>query len=192
MSAVTIYPGTSAFTLMLYRAHSMASPFPVPTIAAMEGYALGGGLELALACDLRIAGESCKMGFPEITLGIMPGGGGTARAPRLVGAAKAMELIFTGSIISAPEALRIGLVNQTAPDGEVLPQAQKLAGRISSFGRAALETAKQTILEGSRQPSVLSAAAVEYRNWPSLFATQDQKEGMHAFLEKRKPFFTDC
>lgn len=163
----------------------------IPTIAAMEGYALGGGLELALACDIRICGESAKLGFPEITLGIMPGAGGTVRAPRLIGSAKAMEMIFTGSALSAVDAEKIGLVNQVVADEEVLAAAQKMARKIASRSRVALEVAKKTILAGMDIAAFETAIEVESENWSGMFNTYDQKEGMHAFLEKRKPQFDD-
>lgn len=157
----------------------------------MEGYALGGGLELALACDLRICGESAKLGFPEIGLGIMPGAGGTIRAPRLIGGAKAMEMIFTGSSLSAADAERIGLVNRVVSDGDVLTAAMEMAMKIAKKSRAALEVAKHSILAGMEMTSVTEAVAMEAENWSGMFATYDQKEGMHAFLEKRKPSFAD-
>lgn len=163
----------------------------IPTIAAIEGYALGGGLELALACDLRICGESAKLGFPEIGLGIMHGAGGTIRAPRLIGSAKAMEMIFTGSSLSAADAERIGLVNRVVPDGDVLTVAMEMAMKIAKKSRAALEVAKHSILAGMEMTSVTEAVAMEAENWSGMFATYDQKEGMHAFLEKRKPSFAD-
>lgn len=171
--------------------YNRMAQLPVPTIAAMEGYALGGGLELALTCDIRLCGESAKLGFPEIGLGIMPGAGGTIRAPRLIGKAKAMELIFTGSLLSAADAERIGLVNRVVPDDEVFPAAMKMAAKIAGKSRVALEVSKRTILAGMEMPSVGEAVAMEAKNWSGLFATHDQKEGMHAFLEKRKPSFDD-
>lgn len=146
---------------------------------------------MALACDLRICGESAKLGFPEIGLGIMPGAGGTIRAPRLIGSAKAMEMIFTGSSLSAADAERIGLVNRVVPDGDVLTVAMEMAMKIAKKSRAALEVAKHSILAGMEMTSVTEAVAMEAENWSGMFATYDQKEGMHAFLEKRKPSFAD-
>ena len=163
---------------------------PIPTIAAMEGYALGGGLELALACDLRLAAENAMMGFPEIKLGIMPGAGGTIRAPRLVGPAKAKELIFTGAPVTAQEAWRIGLVNRVVPEGTVLAEAEKLAEKLARCAPVALRTAKQTIQDGLKLPGIAGGIVLEKKNWSSLFATSDQKEGMRAFLEKRPPVYT--
>lgn len=162
----------------------------IPTIAAMEGYALGGGLELALACDLRLASEDAMMGFPEIKLGIMPGAGGTIRAPKLIGAAKAKELIFTGAAVSAQEAWRIGLVNTVVPKGTVLAEAEKLAEKLARCAPIALRTAKETIQDGLKLPDTASGIELEQRRWSELFTTSDQKEGMRAFLEKRKPVYT--
>lgn len=161
----------------------------VPTIAAIEGYALGGGLELALTCDFRIADEKAIMGFPEIKLGIMPGAGGTIRAPRLIGPAKAKELIFTGSNITAEVAEKIGLINSIAPEGGVLAAAEKLAGKLAKNAPVALRVAKQTIDEGLKEPDILNGTEMECERWCGLFRTQDQKEGMHAFTEKRAPVY---
>lgn len=161
----------------------------VPTIAAMEGYALGGGLELALCCDLRIAAESAKMGLPEINLGIFPGAGGTVRLPKLVGSAKAKEMIFTGQTLSAQEARAIGLVNTVVADDETLAAAQKMAGKIASKAPLALQLAKKTINDGADAASEMAACRQERENWSTLFNTYDQKEGMRAFIEKRKPVY---
>ena len=160
-----------------------------PVIAAMEGYALGGGLELALACDIRIAAENAKMGFPETTLGVIPGAGGTIRAPRLIGEALAKELIFTGKVIDSQKALAIGLVNQVVPDGQVLETAMKMAGKIARNAPLAIEKAKGTIREGQEAESFEKGYAREVEAFASLFATEDQKEGMRAFVEKRKPVY---
>lgn len=161
----------------------------IPTIAAIEGYALGGGLELALACDLRLADEKAVMGFPEIKLGIMPGAGGTIRAPRLIGPAKAMELIFTGCTLTAEAAEKIGLVNIVVPAGEVLAAAEKMAYKLAKNAPVAMQTAKYTIWKGLQEPEVCKGTALEAEQWSSLFRTQDQKEGMRAFLEKRLPVY---
>ncbi|HWQ80313.1 MAG TPA: enoyl-CoA hydratase-related protein, partial [Anaerovoracaceae bacterium] len=161
----------------------------IPTIAAIEGYALGGGLELALACDLRIAADSAKMGFPEITLGIMPGAGGTIRAPRIIGEAFAKELIFTGKIISAERAAAMGLVNRVAPEEETLSEALKIAEKIARSAPYAMTVAKKTIRAGAEEPDYEKGLRLELDNWVKLFNTEDQKEGMRAFMEKRKPEF---
>jgi enoyl-CoA hydratase len=153
-------------------------------IAAICGYALGGGLELALTCDFRIASEDAKVGLPEITLGIMPGAGGTIRLPRLIGEAKAKEMIMLGGQIKADEALRVGLVSKVVPKEELFDEAMKLAEKLATRPKLALKAAKESINYGKAQ-----AAAIDNEAdiWSSLFATQDQKEGMRAFVDKRKP-----
>lgn len=161
----------------------------IPVIAAMEGYALGGGLELALACDIRIASEDAKMGFPETSLGVVPGAGGTIRAPRLIGEAFAKELIYTGKVIDAQKASAIGLVNEVVPDGEVLEKAMKMAGKIAGNAPLAIVKAKESIKEGQEAESFEKGYAAEVEAFASLFATEDQKEGMRAFVEKRKPVY---
>lgn len=153
----------------------------LPTIAAISGYALGGGLELALACDFRIASEDAKVGLPEINLGIMPGAGGTVRLPRLIGEAKAKELIFLGSRLSAQEALDCGLVSKVVPKEELAKEALSLAEKLAEKSATAIKAAKKSISAQSLQQ--------ESDLWASLFATKDQKEGMRAFLEKRKPVY---
>jgi len=161
----------------------------IPVIAAIEGFALGGGLELALTADIRIAGENAKVGFPEVTLGIMPGAGGTIRGPKIIGYAYASELIFSGEIITAAKAKDIGLVNRVVPDDQVLEETMKLAGCIARRGPIAVRTAKKTIRSGLEEPDVNEAIAIEEKNWVALFRTEDQKEGMEAFIEKRKPIY---
>lgn len=162
---------------------------PVPVIAAINGLALGGGLELALACDLRLAGESAKLGAPEVTLGLIPAYGGTQRLPRLVGVAKAKELIFTGAMISAAEALKIGLVNKTVPAGQELRAARDLAHTIAQRAPKAVQAAKRSIMEGMELPL---AKGIE--NETRLFETEvmnseDLGEGIAAFVERRPPKF---
>ena len=161
----------------------------IPTIAAINGYALGGGLELALACDFRIAADTAKMGFPEINLGIMPGAGGTIRAARCVGVSAAMELILTGKTVTAARALELGLVSEVVPEDELFERASALAAVLAKKAPIALRTAKETILSGARMTDEEAAIALEGEKWSSLFATSDQKEGMRAFIEKRKPNF---
>jgi len=161
----------------------------IPTIAAIEGYALGGGLELALTCDLRIAASNAKMGFPETGLGIMPGAGGTIRAPRLIGEAKAMELILLGTILKAEDALQIGLVNRIAESSELMDEAMKWAGKLAKGAPIAFAAAKRTIKAGLAEKNLKEAIAFEAKEWSDLFDTQDQKEGMGAFIENRKPGF---
>lgn len=161
----------------------------IPTIAAIDGYALGGGLEFALACDIRIASERAKLGFPEINLGIMPGAGGTIRAPRLLGEAMAKELIFTGKQIDAKEAERIGLINHACAAEEFMDYVNKLAQTIAKKAPIAMKIAKETIHQGLTFNSVEDGIALEADVWGNLFETEDQKEGMRAFAEKRKPVY---
>ena len=169
--------------------YNKISSLKIPTISGIEGYALGGGLELALATDIRIAGESSSMGFPEVTLGIFPGAGGTIRAPKLLGNSIAKELIFTGDIISAEEALRIGLVNHVVADKKVLDEAIKMGIKISRRGPVAVKMAKYVIERGLLNGDVSEGIRLESEEWAKLFNTYDQKEGMRAFIEKRKPQF---
>ncbi|OLR56322.1 hypothetical protein BHK98_09740 [Hornefia porci] len=160
----------------------------IPTVSAIEGYALGGGMELALATDIRIAGEGAKMGFPEVSLGIFPGAGGTIRAPRLIGAAFAKELIFSGEAVTAERALQMGLVNRVVPDDRVFAEAYRLAGKIARRGPVAVRRAKEVIDRGTAM-NVESGIELEAAEWAKLFNTRDQKEGMQAFIAKRKPEF---
>jgi enoyl-CoA hydratase len=157
-----------------------------PVIAAIEGFALGGAMELALCCDLRIANPNAKLGFPEISLGIFPGAGGTQRLPRLIGTSKAKELIFTGKIIKGEAARECGLVDILAEDP--LEEAKKLAMDLAEKAPIALKLAKECI-DMSNNATLDGGVAYEADAWSSLFATQDQKEGMRAFMEKRKPVF---
>lgn len=158
----------------------------IPTIAAIEGYALGGGLELALACDLRIASEDSKLGLPEVNLGIMPGAGGTVRLPRLIGEAKAKELIFLGESLSASEAYQYGVVNRLVKNGELMTEAFKLAEKLALKSPNALRSAKKSIMSKDKHNSK-EALINEAEIWSGLFESSDQKEGMRAFMEKRKP-----
>lgn len=160
----------------------------IPTIAVIEGYALGGGLELALACDLRIAASNAKLGFPETGLGIMPGAGGTIRTPRIVGEAKAKELIFLGTILDAEEALNIGLVNAVAKPNALEELVSKWTGKLKNGAPIALAMAKRTIERGGEE-NIQKGIELESENWAKLFNTEDQKEGMLALAEKRKPSF---
>jgi enoyl-CoA hydratase len=157
-----------------------------PTIAAISGYALGGGLELALVCDLRIASPDAKLGFPEINLGIIPGAGGTQRLPRLIGASRAKELIFQGNIIDSNKALQYGLINEIAENP--LEAAMRLAEKLTLKPPLAIKAAKQCIQMTSKV-DIRSGIEFEEVAWSSLYATKDQKEGMRAFVEKRKPDF---
>ncbi|MCB8816861.1 enoyl-CoA hydratase/isomerase family protein [Desulfosporosinus shakirovi] len=160
-----------------------------PVIAAINGLALGGGCELALCCDFRVAADTAKFGQPEIGLGIIPGAGGTQRLPRLIGAAKAKELIFLGDIIDASAALSFGLVNKVVPTESLLEEAQKLAKRLSSKPAVAMAMAKSAINTGLNL-DISSALTLEIQCFVTAFASDDRKEGIGAFMEKRKPNFT--
>jgi enoyl-CoA hydratase len=159
-----------------------------PVIAAINGFALGGGLELALACDIRLAATEARMGFPEVGLGIFPGFGGTQRATRLIGKGHACELIFTGKHINAHEALAIGLVNRVLPLNQLMKEARALAGLIASQGPVAVAQAKTAINE-ALQTGMDAGLSFELEAVMKTFKTEDQKEGMKAFLERRKPQF---
>lgn len=159
-----------------------------PVIAMINGLCLGAGLELALACDIRIASESARFGQPEILIGIIPGGGGTQRLSRLVGIGKAKELILTGKMIDASEALRIGLVNQVTPADQLQETVESLAQAISKQSPLTVEWAKRAINTG-QDTSLSTGLAYEALVECLLFSTEDRKEGMKAFLEKRKPQF---
>ncbi|KGK82698.1 crotonase [Desulfosporosinus sp. HMP52] len=161
---------------------------PQPVIAAINGFALGGGCELAMACDIRIAAENAKFGQPEVTLGLTAGFGGTQRLPRLVGAGLASELLFTGDIIDVNEAYRIGLVNKVYPLDTLLEEAMKLAKKIASRAPVAVQLSKSAIQRGVNM-DLDSAQAYEAEVFGLTFSTQDQTEGCSAFLEKRKPAF---
>jgi len=161
-----------------------------PTIAVINGYALGGGMEVALACDFRVASEGAKMGLPEITLGIYPGAGGTQRLPRLVGASRAKEMILTGEMIDAAKAYEWGILNCLAKNGEAMDEAKKLAAKLTSKGAVALQLAK-SVIDSGLEMDLHSALTQERQIFALLFATEDRKEGMQAFVEKRKPNFKD-
>ncbi len=160
-----------------------------PVIAAVNGFALGGGCELAMACDIRIAGNRAKFGQPEVGLGITPGYSGTQRLPRLVGKAKAMELILTADIIGADDAAAIGLVNRVVPQETLMEEAYALAEKIAKNGPLAVAYSKKAIVDGLEQSDMDQAMEVETKLFAKCFETADQKEGMSAFLEKRKPQF---
>ncbi|HHV71971.1 MAG TPA: crotonase [Clostridia bacterium] len=161
---------------------------PKPVIAAINGYALGGGCEIAMACDLRIASDKAKFGQPEINLGTIPGFAGTQRLPRLVGKTKAKELIYLGEMIDAEEAYRIGLVNKVVPAEQLLAEAEKIAEKIVAKSGIALKLAKSAIDTGL-ETDFLTGQNIEAQLFGLTFATEDQKEGMSAFLEKRKAEF---
>lgn len=162
---------------------------PKPVIAAVNGYALGGGLELALACHLRIAADNARFGLPEVTLGIIPGYGGTVRLPRLVGRGRALQMILTGAMIDANAALNIGLVNQVVPREELTDTTRTLLGRILKNGPVAVAKALEAV-DRSYDHTMEDALALEANLFGILAATEDMKEGMAAFLEKREARFT--
>ncbi len=159
--------------------------FPAPTIAAIRGYALGGGCELAIACDLRVAGEGAKLGQPEVALGIIPAAGGTYRLPRLVGLGRARELVYTGRIIDAAEAERIGLVNRVVPDAEVVDAARGLAGEIARNSALAVRFAKAGLAASGQIPTDV-AIDLESTAQAVLFEDDEKMRRMTAFLEKKK------
>lgn len=160
-----------------------------PTIAAVNGFALGGGTEMAISCDFIVCSENAVFGQPEVGLGIIPGFGGTLRLARFVGYPRAKELIFSGRRIKADEALRIGLVNQVYSQAELLPQAIELAQTISRNSRVAISRAKKLMNEFSEMVGLNYKLDAEAQEFGRLFNSNDQKEGMGAFLEKRKPVF---
>jgi enoyl-CoA hydratase len=162
--------------------------FPRPVIAAVGGYALGGGCELALACHLRIASENARFGLPEVGLGIIPGYGGTIRLARLVGLGKALELTLTGGQVGAEEAERLGLVNAVVPQEALLERAREMAGRIARNGPVAVQMALESIYH-ALDSTTAEALIHESSLFGLLASTDDMKEGMGAFLEKRKPTF---
>jgi enoyl-CoA hydratase/carnithine racemase len=159
-----------------------------PLIAAVNGFALGGGCELALHCDIIIAGESAKFGQPEVKVGIMPGAGGTQRFLRATGKYQGLRYLLTGDMIPAPTAFALGLVSEVVPDGDVLPHALKLAGKIAALPPLAVAATKEVAGLGADAP-LATALTLERKAFQLLFATEDRDEGIAAFLEKRKPVF---
>ena len=163
---------------------------PKPVIAAINAMALGGGLELALACHIRIASERARIGQPESNLGIIPGWGGTQRLPRLIGPAKAIEMILTGDPIDAQEAFRLGLVNKVAPADEVLSEAMSLAGKIAAKSRLTNEASLRAVY-GGLKTTLAEGLLLEVDQFSALLGSRDASEGISAFLQKRQPEFTD-
>jgi enoyl-CoA hydratase/carnithine racemase len=209
VAAVVVYGGEKVFAAgadikemsgmsyaaMATRAAALSSAFdavariPKPVAAAITGFALGGGCELALACDWRVVAEDAKLGQPEIKLGVIPGAGGTQRLARLVGPARAKDLIFSGRMVGADEALRIGLADRVAPPVEVYEQAVALVRPYVGGPALALRAAKLAI-DGGLSMDLASGLAWESQLFAALFATDDKREGMAAFVEKRPPTFT--
>ncbi|HET7276150.1 MAG TPA: enoyl-CoA hydratase-related protein [Longimicrobiaceae bacterium] len=170
------------------RVFEEVADFPKPVLAMINGYALGGGCELAQACDLRIAADSAKLGQPEINLAIIPGGGATQRLPRLVGMGQAMRLILSGEIITADEALRIGLVDLVYPADDLRQKTLELAVQIARKSPIALEIAKKAIRSAQEIP-LADGLARETEDFLTCFASEDKQEGIAAFMEKRDPIF---
>ncbi|WP_053362644.1 enoyl-CoA hydratase-related protein [Bacillus sp. FJAT-27251] len=178
-----------SLTAGFHKAFELLSQLPIPVIAAMKGHVLGGGLELALACDFRICDENTRMGLPEINLGIFPGAGGTQRLPRLIGKSKAMEMIMFGTPIHAEEAVRYGLVNKVAAAGTVDNVAMDWANSLAQKPKTALKNIKKTIQHGMNLP-LAEGLRYEMELFSEMFVSEDAKEGVHAFLEKRTPNFS--
>jgi enoyl-CoA hydratase len=177
------------FSELGHRICSRIERAPFPVIGAVNGFALGGGCELALACDFLYASDKAKLGQPEVNLGIIPGFGGTQRLARRVGIARARELCYTGDTIGAEEALRIGLVNAVVPHAELMSKVGEVAAKIAKKGRLAIAQCKRVLFSGEGV-SLDSANALETQAFAMLFGTSDRREGMAAFLEKRAAKFT--
>jgi len=183
----------SAGAIDMYRRHTeylweAISRCPKPVIAAVNGFALGGGCELAMHCDLIVAGESARFAQPEVKLGLMPGAGGTQRLIRAVGKFQAMRIALTGCMVSAPEALAIGMLSEMVPDHQTLPRALELAAQIAALPPLAVEQIKEVMLAGADLP-LESALVLERKAFQLLFDSKDQKEGAAAFFEKRTPHY---
>lgn len=184
-------PGAAyGYARTVYEVWDLIRELPKPTIAAINGLALGAGMELALVCDLRVASENAKFGFPEIALGLFPGGGGTQRMPRLAGAALTKEMAFTGKSVDCDRALQAGFLNAVTPRGGALNKARELAEAIGAFSQPVLALTKAAINGGSGR-SEPEGMAVEAALWQEAFMTQDIREGVSAFLEKRPAVFQD-
>lgn len=171
------------------RINRILEELPIPVIAAVNGMALGGGCELSLACDFRVAGEKTVFGLPETGLGILPGAGGTQRLPRLIGASRAKEMILLGKRVSGAEAFSIGLANALVPDENVYQEAMRMARKLAGMPRLAVEFAKRAVNAGT-ELGWDAGHRQEHMCFSMLFSTEDQKEGMQAFLEKRPPAYT--
>ena len=180
--------GAKEFSLGSQEILNYVENFPKPIIAAINGFALGGGCEFAMACHIRIASERAKFGQPEVTLGIMPGNGGTQRLPRLVGKGRAIELILTGNMIDAQEAYRIGLVNQVCAPEELIAKAEGILNTIYTKGPVAVKLCLEAIQHGMEM-TLEEGVQLESNLFGLCFSTEDMKEGTQAFIEKRKPDF---
>lgn len=173
----------------MQRLYAEVEAFPKPTIAAVNGYALGGGCELAMACDIRIASETARFGLPELALGVLPGAGGTQRLSRLVGVGRAVEMILTGRMVAADEAHRIGLVTEVTAPGEVVDAARRTATTILAKGPVSVRLAK-TVIRAGYDADRHTGQVIEQLAQTVLYATADKAEGARAFIEKRPPRFT--
>jgi len=176
------YARMAADSRRLQASFTAVAKIPKPVVAAVTGYALGGGLELALCADFRVAGQGARVGQPEILLGVIPGAGGTQRLPRLVGPARAKDIVFTGRFVDAAEALAIGLVDQVVPDAEVYDAARALVARYATGPAVALRAAKQAIDDGL-ETDLDTGLEIERLHFAGLFATEDQRTGMRSFVE---------
>ena len=174
------------YRLGLHRLWGVIARFPRPIVAAVEGYALGGGLELAMHCDVIVAGAGARLGQTEVRVGLMPGAGGTQRLVRLIGRQRAMALLLTGDTLTGAQAAEIGLVARAVPDGEAVAEAERLAARIAGMPPLAIEQIKESVTLGEDAP-LDTALALERRAFQILFASHDAREGMAAFLNKRQP-----
>lgn len=179
---------SAAFAELGHRVLESLEHLPIPVIAAVNGFALGGGTELALACDFIYASEKAKFGQPEVVLGVIPGFGGTQRLTRIVGRARAKEIIFTGDMIDANKAKEIGLALEVLPPGELMAHCRKVAGNIVKRGPLAVAQAKR-VIDAGMDLALKDANALERDGFAKLFGTADQKEGMAAFIAKRPPEF---
>lgn len=188
LADVDVRSGTELSARGLYLMKTIQN-FPKPVIAAINGFALGGGCELAMACDIRLASERARLGQPEVNLGLIPGYGGTQRLPRLVGRGKAMQMIFTGDMIDAAEAYRVGLVDEVYPPEQLMEKAMGMAKTICAKGPIAVALAKECINRGL-DGTLTAGCDLEKANFGQVCGTGDKNEGCEAFLEKRKPDFT--
>lgn len=177
------------YTNNLFKNWTDITEITKPTIAAISGYALGGGCELAMMCDIMIAAENAKFGQPEITLGVIPGCGGTQRLIRAIGKAKAMEMVLSGNMIDAHQAERDGLVCRVVPNDQLMDEAMKLGNKIASFSKPAVAMAKETV-NSAYELNLAEGVRFERRIFHSMFSLDDQKEGMAAFIEKRQANWT--
>ncbi|MCU6481159.1 enoyl-CoA hydratase/isomerase family protein [Arthrobacter sp. A2-55] len=189
ITALAGYAAGDGLSAKMQRFFDYLEDYELPTIAAMNGFALGGGIELAMACDIRIAAESARFGLPETNLGIIPGAGGTQRLSRLVGKGRAVELILTGRIFDSEEALRMGLVTEVVPPPELMDAARRTAGQIMAKGPLAIRLAKLVIKNGA-ETDQRTGLLLERLAQSLLYTSSDKSEGLNAFLEKRPAAFT--